>query len=97
MSDTKTAAPSPARGGGAATRSDAPPSLVKRAMTAAFGEMSGMALRHTLLQFLSLGEGGERDGEKNDARSRADPLLRFCSRPHTTRTQTQASSSRRPS
>jgi len=34
-----------------------PPTLRQRALTALFGEgMTGMGIRHTLLQFLSLGE-----------------------------------------
>jgi hypothetical protein len=42
-----------------------PPTLRQRAITALFGEVSGMGIRHTLLQFLSLGEDGERRRERN--------------------------------
>lgn len=33
-----------------------PPTLKQRALTAVFGDVSGMGIRHTLLQFLSLGK-----------------------------------------
>ena len=36
-----------------------PPTLRQRAITAVFGEVSGMGIRHTLLQFLSLGKRDE--------------------------------------